>query len=96
MSSIASFFSEPTGCSLSSCCRLLRLRCFRRESSTVHRQQFYDWAGGDLTVPDIFDALGNAAGYEDQTTVIRAVGGKDFQDHYENRFIKIHFSGQTR
>jgi hypothetical protein len=40
--------------------------------------------GGAKTVPHIFDALAVAAGQEDPTTVMRAVGGKDFQYHYEN------------
>ncbi|WP_269522208.1 DUF4886 domain-containing protein [Coraliomargarita parva] len=41
-------------------------------------------SGGARSVPDIFDALANAAGQEDPTTVMAAVGGKDYQYHYEN------------
>ncbi|MDQ8208896.1 SGNH/GDSL hydrolase family protein [Coraliomargarita sp. SDUM461003] len=41
-------------------------------------------AGGTQSVPDIFDALANAGGQEDPTTVMRAVGGKDYKFHYEN------------
>ncbi len=41
-------------------------------------------SGGTQSVPAIFDALANAAGQEDPTTVIRAVGGKDYQYHYTN------------
>ncbi|MBC2601824.1 DUF4886 domain-containing protein [Puniceicoccus vermicola] len=40
--------------------------------------------GGTVSVPTIFDALANAAGQEDPLTEMRAVGGKDFQYHYEN------------
>lgn len=41
-------------------------------------------SGGTQSVPDIFDALANAGGQADPTTVMRAVGGKDYQYHYEN------------
>ncbi|WP_269522195.1 DUF4886 domain-containing protein [Coraliomargarita parva] len=40
--------------------------------------------GGDITIPAIFDALANAGGHEDPTTVMCAEGGKDFQYHYES------------
>lgn len=41
-------------------------------------------SGGTQSVPDIFDALAIAGGQEDPTTVMRAVGGKDYKFHYEN------------
>ncbi len=44
-------------------------------------------SGGVKSVPDIFDALAIAAGQEDPTTVMRAVGGQDYQYHYQNSVI---------
>lgn len=41
-------------------------------------------SGGTQSVPDIFDALANAGGQEDPTTVTRAVSGKDYKYHYQN------------
>ncbi|MGE9290252.1 MAG: SGNH/GDSL hydrolase family protein [Puniceicoccales bacterium] len=41
-------------------------------------------SGGTESVPNIFDALANATGQEDPTTVMRAVGGKDYKFHYQN------------
>ena len=46
-------------------------------------------SGGTHSVPDIFDALANAAGHEDPTTVMRAVGGKDYKFHYQNSLEQI-------
>ncbi|MDF3130905.1 hypothetical protein P0Y35_16965 [Kiritimatiellaeota bacterium B1221] len=45
--------------------------------------------GGGKSVPTIFDALANAAGQEDPTTVMRAVGGKDYKYHYQNSLSHI-------
>jgi hypothetical protein len=41
-------------------------------------------AGGTQSVPDIFDALANGAGQEDPLTVMRAVGGQDYEYHHTN------------
>ncbi len=46
-------------------------------------------SGGTHSVPDIFDALANAAGEEDPTTVMRAVGGMDYKFHYEDSQSQI-------
>lgn len=46
-------------------------------------------SGGARSVPDIFDALARAAGQDDPTTVIAAVGGIDYQYHYENHQAQI-------
>ncbi|WP_309381908.1 DUF4886 domain-containing protein [Cerasicoccus frondis] len=45
--------------------------------------------GGARSVPGIFDALARAAGQDDPTTVMAAVGGKDYQYHYENHQTQI-------
>ncbi len=52
-------------------------------------------SGGTHSVPDIFDALANAAGEEAPTTVMRAVGGKDYKFHYQNSFAYIQQSPWT-
>jgi hypothetical protein len=44
-------------------------------------------SGGTKSVPDIFDALANAAGQEDPLTVMRAVGGKDYEYHHANSVV---------
>ncbi len=41
-------------------------------------------SGGTQSVADIFDTLAIAGGHEDPTTVMRAVGGKDYKFHFEN------------
>jgi hypothetical protein len=46
-------------------------------------------SGGTQSVPAIFDALANAAGQEDPTTAIRAVGGTDYEYHYTNSMTNI-------
>ncbi|WP_309399143.1 DUF4886 domain-containing protein [Cerasicoccus maritimus] len=45
--------------------------------------------GGTRTVPAIFDALARAGGQEDPTTVMAAVGGKDYKYHYESHQTQI-------
>jgi hypothetical protein len=65
---------------------LLTLSCFnttQAANKVLFIGNSYTYAsGGTVSVPEIFDALANAGGQDDPLSVMRAVGGKDFEYHF--------------
>ena len=67
------------------CAAILAGTCLNAEEKVLFiGNSFTLGSGGNASVAAIFDALARASGQDDPTTVIRAVGGKDYEYHSIN------------